>query len=359
MNIKTPLCDLLGIKFPILQAGMAGGPATPEMAAAVSEAGGLGSLGAAYMKPDEIREAIRKIKSRTSKPFGVNLFCTDFTNKRHNAEEVNSVLNSFRKQLKIPEIHHDPKIIDLFEEQFKVVIEEEVPIISTAFGILSEEKMAAVHRNGRKVIAMVTTVNEACIAEQAGVDVLVAQGSDAGGHRSTFDIQDHPNGACIGTFSLVPQIADRVGIPIAAAGGIMDGRGLAAALSLGAQGIQMGTAFLCCRESGAHPAYQQALLNSTDESTIITKSFSGRPARGIRNTFIDEFERSGIDPLPFPSQNTLTGDIRKEAARQNNSEYMALWSGQAARLIRDQMGAGELILKTVEEAEEVLGSLWR
>ncbi|MBM7693390.1 nitronate monooxygenase [Peribacillus deserti] len=357
MNIKTPVCHTLGIQFPIFQAGMAGGPATPALAAEVSEAGGLGSLGGAYMKPEEIRSAVREIKQRTSKPFAVNLFCADLKDNLYNSERVNKVLNSFRKQLGIPEIHNRSKLIDLFEEQFQVLLEEEVPIISTAFGILPLEKMKAVHEKGKKVIVMVTTVNEAKRAEQRGVDIIVAQGSDAGGHRSTFDMDHHPDGANIGTFSLVPQITDKVNIPVVAAGGIMDGRGLAAALSLGAQGVQMGTAFLCCTESGAHPAYQKAILNSTEESTVITKSFSGRPARGIKNAFIEEFERQGTVPLPFPAQNTLTADIRREAARQHNDQYMSLWAGQATRLIKNGKGARDIILETVDEAEKVLRNL--
>ncbi|KKI89923.1 nitronate monooxygenase [Bacillus sp. SA1-12] len=355
--MHSKLCEMLGISYPIIQAGMAGGATTVDLVASVSEAGALGTLGAAYMKPEMIREAIWKIKDRTNRPFAVNLFCTSMKDHTKNLTEVQSVLNRFRNNLGVPQGEETVKTADDFEEQFQVVIDENVPIISTAFGLLSREKMEIVKRKGVKVIAMVTTVREAIMAEAAGADVIVAQGSDAGGHRSTFDIHEHPNGANIGTFSLIPQVVDHVKIPVIAAGGIMDGRGMLAAIVLGAGGIQMGTQFLTSKESGIHPLYKQALSDSTEESTVLTKSFSGRPARGIKNVFITEFEKAGVAPLPFPSQNTLTGDIRKAAAAQNNPNYMSLWSGQATRLLKEDKSAETIIKEVLEEMEEALQNL--
>jgi len=234
------------------------------------------------------------------------------------------------------------------------LLEEEVPVISTAFGVLPDDAMREAKAAGRTVMTMVTTVEEAKLAEEKGADVLVAQGSDAGGHRGTFDITKHPYGANIGTFSLVPQIVDNVRVPVVAAGGVMDGRGLVAALALGAQGVQLGTRFLTSAESGAHPAYKKALLESTEEDTVITKAFSGRPARGIRNAFIDHVENSGVAPLPFPSQNTATGDIRKEAAAQNDPRYLSLWAGQATRLLTDGDRAEEIVKEIIAQAQELL-----
>jgi nitronate monooxygenase len=204
---------------------------------------------------------------------------------------------------------------------------------------------------------MVTTVREAIMAERAGADVIVAQGSDAGGHRSTFDINEHPNGANIGTFSLIPQVVDHVTVPVVAAGGIMDGRGMIAAMALGAGGIQMGTQFLTSKESGIHPLYKEALYKSTEESTVVTKSFSGRPARGIKNEFISQYESFGILPLPFPSQNTLTADIRKAASERSEINYMSLWSGQGTRLLKTDQSAETIIRETLFEMEEVLRSI--
>lgn len=356
MKLKTSLCDILGIEYPIIQAGMAGGPTTVDLVVSVAEAGGLGTLGAAYMTPVEIRKAIKEIKKRTDKPFAVNLFCADMKDSVDGVHESQQVLDGMRKELGIARSDHDVKTNDHFEQQFQVLIEEKVPVISTAFGVLPSEKMIVAKHHNIKTTTMVTTVNEARLAEQSGADIIIAQGSDAGGHRSTFDIDAHPNGANIGTFSLVPQVVDTVTVPVVAAGGIMDGRGLVAALALGAEGVQMGTAFLTALESGAHPVYKEALLSSTEESTVITKAFSGRPARGIKNKFVEYFEASGVLPAVFPTQNTLTNDIRKEAARRNNPEFMSLWAGQATRLLRSDLGAGRLIRSIVMEAERLLGS---
>jgi nitronate monooxygenase len=355
MKLHTKLCELLGMQFPIIQAGMAGGPANADLVIAVSEAGGLGTLGAAYMKPEEIRASVRKIKSSTKKPFAVNLFSTNMEDSLDGIESVQSVLNDIRENLSMAPKGNSVHTDNLFKEQFEILIEENVPIISTAFGLISTHEMERLKSLGVMTMAMVTTVKEAVLAEKHGVDVLVAQGSDAGGHRGTFDVSVNPYGANIGTFSLIPQVVDTVNVPVVAAGGIMDGRGLVAALALGAEGVQMGTAFLTSLESGAHPSYKQALQESNEESTVLTKVFSGRPARGIKNKFITDFEKNGISPMPFPTQNSLTGDIRKEAAKQNNPEYMSLWAGQASRLLRNSIEAGKLVDICIKEAEELLG----
>jgi nitronate monooxygenase len=351
---QSNLCKILGIDYPIIQAGMAGGATTTDLVASVSKTGALGTLGAAYMKPESIRKTIRNIRERTNCTFAVNLFCTSMKDDFSNINEVQSVLNTFREKLGMRSREENIKTDDDFEEQFQVVMEEKVPVLSTAFGLLSAEKVEFAKSRGVKIVTMVTTVREAIMAEKTGADVIVAQGSDAGGHRSTFDIEEHPNGANIGTFSLIPQVVDNVTVPVIAAGGIMDGRGMLAAMALGAQGIQMGTQFLTSKESGIHQLYKAALHNSTEESTVITKSFSGRPARGINNEFIAQFEKSGIPPLPFPSQNTLTADIRKAAAEQYDIGYMSLWSGQATRLLKEDKKAETIVREVLNEMEEAL-----
>ncbi len=358
ITLHTPICDVLNIKYPIIQAGMAGGSTTVELIANVCNAGGLGTLGAGYMMPDDIRKAIRDIKQQTDRPFAVNMFCAKDPinpNEKKREHEVKDVLVSTGKHLGIKEEDIQFHTSDPFDERFQVLIEEEVPIISTAFGILPADKMEAAKKRNIKVISMVTTVKEAMIAERAGVDVIVAQGSDAGGHRSTFDIKEHPQGANIGTFSLIPQVVENVKIPVVAAGGVMNGRGLVAALALGAQGVQMGTKFLGSKESGIHPLYKKALFDSTEEQTVITKNFSGRPARGIKNTFIEEFDDSGVPPLPYPIQNTATSSIRKEASKQNQIEYMSLWAGQGLRFIHQENPAEMIIKELMGEAEKILG----
>ncbi|PFN98114.1 nitronate monooxygenase [Bacillus sp. AFS076308] len=354
MHLDTKLCEILGITNPIIQAGMAGGPTTVELVASVSNSGGLGTLGAAYMKPEGIRAAIRKIKEQTSKPFAVNLFCTDWQDQYDGVEESQKVLNVIREKLGLEYLNKKVETNNFFEEQFEVLIQEKVPVISTAFGILPRDKMAKVKEQGIKVTSMVTTVREAQLAEKEGADIIIAQGSDAGGHRGTFEIEKNTLGATIGTFSLVPQVVDAVSVPVVAAGGIMDSRGLVAALALGAQGVQMGTAFLTTVESGAHPVYKEALVKSTEESTVITKVFSGRPARGIKNAFIQAYQDANVSPADFPTQNTLTSDIRKEAALQNNPEFMSLWAGQGTRLLQNEIPAEKLISDLVAGAKRIL-----
>ncbi|PSL40455.1 nitronate monooxygenase [Planomicrobium soli] len=353
VSLKTPICELLGIEYPIIQAGMAGGPTTVELVSAVSAAGGLGTLGAAYMEPKALHLAISDIKARTSKPFGVNLFATEATDDFSRLEEVQQVLNSFRTELGIGGPPASLASPDWSSEQLEICLELDVPIISTAFGLLSAEQMAQAKSKNAKIIAMVTTVDEAKLAEQAGVDAIVAQGSEAGGHRSTFKLANHPYGAQIGTMSLVPQVVDAVNIPVIAAGGIADGRGLVASLVLGAQAVQVGTRFLASEESAAHKVYKQSLFDSTEESTVITKSFSGRPARGIKNRFIEEFEQAKIEPLPFPSQNTATKDIRAAASEKANPEFMSLWAGQSTRMLTQEMKAADIVREIMEQAEQL------
>lgn len=355
IQLDNNLCSILNIRYPIVLAGMAGIPNMANLVSAVSNAGGLGTLGAGYMTPEEMRSAIKKIKQQTQAPFSVNLFLHEVPDPSKDVESVQFELNKIRDRIGAPiPSTKNMNTPDYFEEHFTVLLEERVPVISTTFSILPESKMQYVKSAGMKVMTTVTTVEEAIQAEQSGSDVIVAQGSEAGGHRGTFDLSNDPSGANIGTMALIPQIVDLVRIPVVAAGGIMDGRGLVAALALGAQGIQMGTRFLTANESGAHPVYKNALLESTEESTVITKAFSGRPARGIKNEFIKQFEAIHVEPLPYPIQNALTRDIRNASARLNNPEYMSLWAGQGTRMLTADQSAGEIINQIVREACKII-----
>lgn len=354
ISLETGICQLFKIDWPIIQAGMAGGPTTVELVVEVSKSGGLGTLGAAYMAPHALRQAIKEIQSATEKPFGVNIFATPVKDDFSRLPEVQKALSPFRSKLEIEEVEFSYQSPDWSEEQFAICVEEGVPIISTAFGCLSVEQMKIAKERKIKIVAMVTTVAEAQQAEASGVDAIVAQGSEAGGHRSTFSLDRHPIGAQIGTLSLVPQVVDAVTVPVIAAGGIVDGRGLVASLVLGAQGVQIGTRFVSSKESGAHRVYKQAILKSDEESTVVTKSFSGRPARGIKNHFIEEFEKTNIIPLPFPSQNTITKDIRAAAAKAEDPEFMSLWAGQSTRSLTQEVAAAEIVQSIVEEAKRIL-----
>ncbi len=351
----NPLLARLGIEHPVIQAPMAGGPSTPELAAAVSEAGALGSWAGGALPPEAIQAAIRQIRRLTSRPFGVNLFApvpapspTDEERARASA-----ALEPFRRELGLatPErLAARPR----FEEQLEAVLAERVPVFSFTFGALDAATVRRLKERGTFVMGTATTPAEAVALASVGVDAVVAQGSEAGGHRGTFG--GPAEGGLIGTLALVPQVADRVRVPVVAAGGIMDGRGLAAALCLGACAAQMGTAFLATPESGASPAYKEAVLEPADEDrTALTRAFSGRLARGVRNRLMVEVERAGAI-LPFPDQNALTQDIRQAAARERRAEMLSLWAGQAVSLATAR-AARDVVLGTVEQAREVLRRL--
>jgi nitronate monooxygenase len=342
---SSSLIDQLNVEYPIIQAGMAGGITTPELVSSVSNAGGLGNLGAGYMTPEAMEHSIKEIKRLTSQTFGVNVFVPEYPHAtEEDVAEANKRLEPFRNELQIKQKVTPELDRTLFDKQIEVLMNEEVPVVSFTFGVPPREVIKELKKEGIVVIGTATTVEEAIINEEHGVDMVVAQGSEAGGHRGTFSgAFGH---AMIGTMSLVPQVADHVKIPVIAAGGIMDGRGTMAAFALGAEGVQLGTAFVTCQESGAKAQHKEAVLNTKETDTVVTSVFSGKPARGIRNSFIEEMEKGdGHGLLAYPLQNMLTKEIRKEAARQNHPEYMSLWSGQSPRLSSSQSASS--IVKSI------------
>lgn len=239
------------------------------------------------------------------------------------------------------------------QEQLAVAQQEQVNIISFTFGSPAPAVIQQLKQNGALVIGTATNVREAIQLQEYGYDAVVAQGSEAGGHRGTF--LGSFESSLIGTMALVPQIVDHVDIPVIAAGGIMDGRGLAAALMLGACGVQMGTAFLTCPEAGSHAKHKEAILQSTEEDTVITKVFSGRYARGIRNRFVKEMEGHRVELPDYPIQQSLTQPLRKKAAELGRPELMSLWCGQGARLSQIKPAA-ELVQQIVQQAQHILSS---
>lgn len=343
------MTQLLKIEYPIIQAPMAGGITTSNLVAEVSNAGGLGMIGAGYMTPNQIKAQIREIKQLTSRPFGINLFIpNEFAYTDSEVKLANQLLQPIHNQLHINE---DPNIdiptcdqvFETFNEQIKVVIEERVPVCSFTFGIPSESVIEELKQNNILVIGTATTVEEAIEVEKSGMDMVVVQGSEAGGHRGNFISPSQDS--LIGLMSLIPQVVDHVRIPVIAAGGIMDGRGLMASLCLGAIGVQMGTAFLTCIESGAYQVYKEAIMHVQEDQIVLTRAFSGKWARGIKNKFIAEMEKHE-DSLPdFPVQNTLTQSIRKASSSQNNTDFMSLWSGQSPRLAKNQ--TVEMLIKNI------------
>jgi len=351
--LDTFITRKLNIYYPIFQAPMAGGPTTPELVAAVSNAGGLGNLGAGYLNPEQLRHTIHQIRALTERPFGVNLFVPELSDgaDEESIEKMADYLNSYRNELGIPQKPSLQQYSQSFAAQVQVVLEERVPVFSFTFGIPSPDIIESMKQRGTFVIGTATTVDEAVQLESAGADAIVAQGSEAGGHRGTF--LKNASNSLIGLMALVPQIVDHVSVPVIASGGIMDGRGLVASLALGASAVQMGTAFLASTESGAHQAYKQKILDAKEDSTEITYAYSGKAARGIQTKFMREMHSYSGEIPPYPIQHVMTKDIRQASALANNPEYMSLWAGQGLRLANDK-SAATIINETIDQAKKLV-----
>jgi len=346
------LSESLGIDYPVIQAPMAG-PAGPELATAVSAAGGLGSLGAAVLPAEEMLRQGRAVQERTERPFNVNFFC-------HAPPDIADLatpsprdrLRPCYEELGIGEPANPvvpPFVFD--DERLAAVLELRPAVVSFHFGLPEQEALEALKEAGCRLLCSATTLGEGIELAERGVDAVIAQGGEAGGHRGSFMVagDDGP----VGTIALVPQLADAVDVPVVAAGGIADGRGLAAALALGAAGAQIGTAFLRCPEAAVSPLYRAALRSASAEATTITRAFSGRPARALRNRAT---EIAGLDPLPFPAQLSLTAPLGAAAAERGSTDFLAMWCGQSAPLGRD-LPAAELLAAIVIEADEILAEL--
>jgi nitronate monooxygenase len=349
------LRSLLGVEHPIIQAPMAGGATTPELVAAVSNAGGLGTLGAAYLTPAQIADAVAATRRLTDRPFGVNLFAGGVEPAdRADLAPMLAILARYHEALGLPPPSLPEQAALPFEAQFDAVLAAGVPVFSFTFGIPGPDALARLKAGNTVVLGTATTVAEARRLDAAGVDAVVAQGSEAGAHRGTFD--GPFEAALIGTLALVPQVADAVSVPIVAAGGIMDGRGIVSARALGAAGVQLGTAFLTCHESGIPAAYKAAVRAARDDQTALTRAFSGRLARGIVNDFLRDLRQQEAAILPYPLQNALTRPLRAAAAARGDTRYLSLWAGQAAALARD-LPAGELVRQLLHEAAVVRAHL--
>jgi len=357
MPASNNLLQKLQIQHPIFQAPLAGGGDTPELVAAVCNAGAFGFIGAGYLSPEQIGEAGRSVRAKTSRQFGINLFApTPAPPSDASLDMAVQRLSPYYAELGLPAPTLPGKPPYGFAEQLTAALETGASVFSFTFGIPAPEAIRAIKAKGLLLMGTATTVEEALDLEKAGVDAVVTQGSEGGGHRGTFRGDFHA--AMIGTISLVPQVVDAVRVPVVASGGIMDGRGIAAALALGASAVQLGTAFLTCNESGVPEAYRQAILHAGEDQTRITRAFSGRPARGIVNRFMTEMESGdGAEKIPlFPLQNALTRPLRTAAAKQGRAEFLSLWAGQGVRLARRQ-SAAELIARLVRETEEAIGRL--
>jgi nitronate monooxygenase len=320
-------------KFPVIQGPMAGGATTPALVAAVSNAGGLGSLAASLLSPATIRDEVARIRSLTTAPFLVNLFV--LSTPAPSEEQVNQaseLLKPIWQSLGWDALPRPPQWCEDFEAQFDAVVALRPAAASFTFGILSLAQVERLHDAGILVIGTVTTVAEAQAWEALGADAVVASGVESGGHRGTF--LGPQEEATLSARELWPQVSAAVKIPVIAAGGIMTGIDIREALALGAQAVQMGSAFLVCEESGINATYRRALLDVGDKPTRLTRAFSGRYARGIENRFMRQMEDVAKAIPAYPVQNALTTGIRAAAAAKGEPELMSLWAGTEIRRAR-------------------------
>lgn len=352
-----PSLDRLALRHPVIQAPMAGGATTPALVAAVSEAGGLGMLGAGLMSPEAIGQAINEVRHLTGRPFGVNLFVPEVHRPDPDAAAIEAMADLlapwYRELAASVPARPLPPPPD-FRAQADVVLAAGVDVFSFTFGVPEAAMLRAFRDRGCVVIGTATTVAEGLILAEAGVDAVVAQGSEAGGHRGTF--AGTFERALVGTMALVPQMAAALPLPVIAAGGIMDGRGIAAALTLGATAAQLGTAFLATMESGIHPMYKQAILDATDQATAITRALTGKAARGIRTPLMAAIEQAGIAIPPYPVQAALTAPLRRAATRWGRTDVMALWAGQGAGQAR-AVPAASLVAALARETRDAIADV--
>ncbi|MFF2455979.1 nitronate monooxygenase [Peribacillus simplex] len=331
------------MRYPIIQAPMAGGASTPKLAASVSNAGGLGFLAAGYKTAEEMKDEIGQTRQLTGHPFGVNVFVPG------NEEADENILSAYREKIEKEaesvgaEIGKADSDDDDWENKITVLKEAGVAVVSFTFGCPTEDVIRELQGVGSLIAVTVTNLQEAKRAAGAGADVLCVQGFEAGGHRGSFENRTEDD---YGLLVLIRLIQGELNLPIIAAGGLMHGKDISAVLEAGATAAQLGTAFLRCPESGASPVHKEALGNPRFTKTSITRVFSGRRARGLVNHFITDYD--GFAPVAYPHVHHMTKQMRKVAGQKNNPELMALWAGQGYRLSRE-LPASELVELLVEE----------
>lgn len=337
MWTSTPFTERFGRRYPIVQGPMGGGASTPELVAAVSNAGGLGSLGCYHMEPAAIVQAAADIRRLTAELFALNLW---IPREREDGGSLDASeaaralarLQTYRDELGLPPLAEAPApTVQDFERQFEAVLQARPAVFSFVFGLLPGAMVAEARRQGIALIGTATTVDEVEALEDNGVDLVCASGFEAGGHRGSF--LRPAEQSLTGTLSLVPQAVSAVRVPVLAAGGIADGRGVAAALVLGAAAAQIGTAFLMCRESGASDLHRAALADGTRaRRTTLSRAYTGRLARMLANRYTDGMAQPPSELLPYPLQNELTRELRYAAARAGREDLLAFYGGQSAPL---------------------------
>jgi nitronate monooxygenase len=353
---KTRVSSILGVEYPIIQ-GPLGGLSTQRLTAKVSNFGGLGSFGAHGLSPSAIGDVIAEIRELTVKPFAMNLWVSmeDEGARGAGREEFARSLKHIAGHidaLGAPLPDYKPYVPVKFEDQVRVLIYAKVPVFSFIVGVPPKEILNECRSQGILTIGTATTAAEARILDQAGVDIIVASGFEAGGHRGSFLLPAEDS--LTGTFALTPQVVDAVSAPVVTAGGIGDARGIVAAFALGAEGVQMGTTFLASEDSGASALHRKALLSGKAERTSLTKGFTGRLARGVHNQLIEELNRLGVEILPYPLQRHLVRNLAIPAEKAGRAELLQLWAGQSASLSREGDAEG-LLQRLVSEISAVAG----
>lgn len=357
-ELHTPLCDRLGIRLPIIQAPMPSA-STPALVAAVSKAGALGSFGSNLSQPEAMWREAEAVRAQTRLPFNMNLFVSKQPAEIEVAAQRGALaaVAGYYKEFGLPppEPVRAPYAPDL-EAQLRAIEEIRPAVFTFHLGDLPRERVRRIQALGVIIGGSANCIAEAQNLEALGVDFIVAQGAEAGGHRGSY-LRD-PYESMTGTLALVRMIVRNVKAPVVAAGGIMDGAGIAAVLALGAQAAWLGTAFVPCPESGASREHKQSILDSREDATLVTEKFSGKPARAISNRFMREMHEREAPQLAFPAQNAVTRPLRAAALKAGNPHFVALFAGQAAPLSR-ALPAAELVAALEAETLEALDRLAR
>jgi nitronate monooxygenase len=351
---ETRFTAKLRIDYPVIQ-GPLGGLSSQKLTAAVSNFGGLGSFGAHVLAPEAIKDVIGEIRSLTAKPFAMNLWVSMEDEGARTSDEKAfdrslAPLAVYLAALGASRPTYKPYSAIRFENQVRVLLDAKVPVFSFIFGIPPKEVLDECRTNRIVTIGTATTPEEGAALQEAGVDAIVASGFEAGGHRGSF--LRAAEDSLTGTFSLVPQIVDRGNVPVIAAGGIADARGVVAALALGAEAVQIGTAFLACEESGAGVLHRGALSGRKAGHTALTKGFTGRLARGIHNRLIEELNEPGTEILPYPLQRGLVRSLSIAAEAAGRSDLLPLWAGQSANL-STCTNVSPFLTSLIEEVSEI------
>lgn len=339
---RTRVTETLGTAYPILQGPFGGGLSSVALLAAVSNAGGLGSFGAHALGADAIEALAAEIRTQTAKPFAINLWVKDHDGDGHAPSQAvldsaYAALEPYFKELGLAKPVYPPSFGQKFETQVAAILRAAPPVFSFVYGVPDAAILQECKRRGIITIGTALTPEEAGVLDEAGVDLIVATGFEAGGHRVAFlrPAED----SLIGTFALIPQTVDRVRAPVIAAGGIADARGVRAAFALGAAGVQIGTAFLACEESNAPVVHRDKLFTAEAAATALTRGFTGRLARGIENRMLRELRAQAAPFAPYPAQSWLTGQLKQAAMQQGRADLISLWCGQSAGLLRHRRAA--------------------